>query len=616
MQAKPEASSSGEKAPHTFQVNLAGIIELLSAHLYSGPHVYLRELLQNAVDAIAARRTLGKSPQGEITVELIEDSADGTPTLIFEDNGVGLTEDEVHRFLATIGSSSKRDELSALRGDFIGQFGVGLLSGFMVCDEIVMVTRSAKLDQPALEWRGKAEGLYFVRALPNSDAKPGTKVFLRSKETARDCFKADYVRHHLQNFGGFLPHRIEFVHGNTREVLNSQTAPWDELEAAPASWRSHCLDYGETAFDTRFLDCFMLSVPEAGIRGIAYVLPVSPSLASRRADRVYLKRMLLSEQADGLLPEWAFFVRCVINTTGLSPNASREAFQEDAALEAAREGLGKCIREYLLDLAKRDQERLQKLISLHYRAIKVLACDDEEFYRLFIDWLPFETSHGLLPMGKIRTQDEEVLYVPDLDTFRQLSPVAAAQALCLVNAGYTCDVDLIERLPDVFEQLSVRRVGPGDLLDAMEELSSEERKSIDEQLENVCDVLDRFDCDVEIRCFRPSELAALYSLDEQARFFRDAQRSRELSNPLWQDLLDGATTGGNANTRGCLCLNWRNPFVRRLLSLSPGEILSRAAEMLYVQALLQGHFPLGVAEHRLLGEGLTRLLELAIRNKP
>lgn len=613
VQKQTQSHSVDSEGAHAFQVNLGGVIELLSAHLYSGPHVYLRELLQNAVDAIAARRPIGKPPAGEITVELVEDSAGGVATLIFEDNGVGLTEEEVHRFLATIGSSSKRGELPGVQNDFIGQFGIGLLSGFMVSDEIVMVTRSAKGDQPVLEWRGQANGCYSLRLLPEREAKPGTKVFLQAKASAGEYFKADYIRHHLENFGGFLPYRIEFIQGAESVGLNTADAPWDELGSVPADWRSRCLDYGENLFGTRFIDCFKLVVPEVGIHGVAYVLPESPSLAARRSDRVYLKRMLLSEHADGLFPEWAFFVRCIINTTGLKPNASREAFQEDAAFEQAQAGLAKCLRDYLLELSRRDQARLQKIIGIHYRAIKVLASDDDEFYRLFIDWLPFETSQGQLSMGKIRSINEEVLYVPNIDTFRQLSAVAAAQALCLINAGYTCDVDLIERLSEVFPETSVRQVGPVDLLDAMEEVPAAERAAAETSLESVCDTLDKFGCDVELRCFRPAELAAMYSMDEQARFFRDVQRSREQSNPLFQNLLDGITPEVDDNTRGCLCLNWRNPLVRKLLSLPPGEILSRATEMLYVQALLQGHFPLGAAEHQLLGGGLTRLLELAIR---
>ena len=136
-------SGSRGASDFAFQVNLSGIIELLSHHLYSGPQVYLRELLQNAVDAIQARRQLEPALVGEITVELVRDGS-GPATLVFEDNGIGLTEEEVHTFLSTIGLSSKSEDLAKRRGDFIGQFGIGLLAGFMVTDEIVLITRSAR----------------------------------------------------------------------------------------------------------------------------------------------------------------------------------------------------------------------------------------------------------------------------------------------------------------------------------------------------------------------------------------------------------------------------------------------------------------------------------------
>lgn len=119
---------------HKFQVNLHGIISLLSNNLYSGPQVFVRELLQNGVDALRARFGDGNWNDARIEMEVVVDGS-GRPTLIFQDNGIGLTEVEIHRFLATIGESSKRDDLGAAREEFIGQFGIGLLWCFMVADD-------------------------------------------------------------------------------------------------------------------------------------------------------------------------------------------------------------------------------------------------------------------------------------------------------------------------------------------------------------------------------------------------------------------------------------------------------------------------------------------------
>jgi len=116
---------------YPFKINLRGIIDLLSHHLYSGPQVYLRELLQNSVDAIRARGQYEPRHKGEVQIEIFGDHRRRPPTLVCADNGIGLTEEEVHRFLATIGLTSKREEHWERPDDFLGQFGIGLLSCFL-----------------------------------------------------------------------------------------------------------------------------------------------------------------------------------------------------------------------------------------------------------------------------------------------------------------------------------------------------------------------------------------------------------------------------------------------------------------------------------------------------
>ncbi len=103
------------------------------------PRVYVRELLQNAVDAITARRAADPAAPALIRIEPPEQTGDGT--LRVHDTGIGLTEAQVHELLATIGRSSKRDELGFARHEFLGQFGIGLLSCFLVADEIRVLTR-------------------------------------------------------------------------------------------------------------------------------------------------------------------------------------------------------------------------------------------------------------------------------------------------------------------------------------------------------------------------------------------------------------------------------------------------------------------------------------------
>ncbi|MFT6397745.1 MAG: molecular chaperone HtpG, partial [Bradymonadia bacterium] len=121
---------------HRFQVDLSGLISVLSEHLYGGPEVFVRELLQNCLDAQTARRQLQPKHSGFIRIEVREEAGE----IIFTDDGIGLDRAGVHRFLSTIGQSSKRSTLERPT-DFIGQFGIGLLSAFMVTDEVEAITR-------------------------------------------------------------------------------------------------------------------------------------------------------------------------------------------------------------------------------------------------------------------------------------------------------------------------------------------------------------------------------------------------------------------------------------------------------------------------------------------
>src|SRR3954468_8354888 len=145
----PARTGSGTVS-FTFQVDLRGIVDLLSHHLYASPRVYVRELLQNAVDAITATG----SDKGRIRITT------GADELRITDNGIGLTEAQVHELLATIGRSSKRDELGFARHEFLGQFGIGLLSCFLVADEVEVITRAQ--DAPTVRWIGYSDGRYAV----------------------------------------------------------------------------------------------------------------------------------------------------------------------------------------------------------------------------------------------------------------------------------------------------------------------------------------------------------------------------------------------------------------------------------------------------------------------
>lgn len=599
---------------YRFQVNLGGIISLLANNLYSGPKVFVRELLQNSIDAIRAREKLpGGFAGGRVNIEVVPAAtAPGKmspATIICEDNGVGLTEEEVHRFLATIGESSKRGDLGQARSDFIGQFGIGLLSCFMVADEIVVITRSARSPETATEWRGRPDGTYSVRSLPG-EGEAGTHVYLRCKKGSEEFFDVKMVRELAQKYGGLLPYPVTVCSGKASATIND-AAPWEKSYPSAMAQREAMFEYGKQVLGVDFFDYIMLKSEAGDVQGVAFVLPYSPSPAAKGRHRIYLKRMLLSEAGEGILPDWAFFVRCVINANDLRPTASREAFYEDQALAAARTSLGDALRGYLLELARSDPHRLEKLITLHYLAIKALAVHDEEFYRIFVDWIPFETSLGTMTMRELRTrQGGRVRYVPTVDEFRQIARVAASQDMCIVNAGYTYNEELLLRLPEVFEEARVEAVGAADLAQSFQELSLDERDGCFDLLMAAQRALEPFRCAADIRRFEPAELATLFTTDPDGMLYRSAEQNRQHPTHL-TSAIDNILGGHKPGPRGHLLLNYTNPLVQKLAGVRNRDLLGRCVEMLYVQALLLGHHPLSARELGLLNSGLSALIETA-----
>ncbi len=551
---------------HKFQINLRGLIDLLSNHLYSGPEVFGRELLQNGIDAIRARQHLDPAFQGEVAVE-VHNRPGKPPALVFADNGIGLTEDEIHTFLATIGESSKRAREGNRPTDFIGQFGIGLLSCFVVSDEIVVVTRSARGGQPTLEWRGRPDGTYGIKVL-EADLAPGTQVYLTCKKGSEELFEPEKIRELLRHYGILLPFPIRVIAGKHAEVINAGGAPWRQKYPSDQARTRALLDFGREAFSSDFFDAIPLRSTVGDLDGVAFVLPYTPNLTTKRAHRVYLKNMLLSEQADNLLPDWAFFVKAVVNANDLRPTASRESFYEDDKLDAARTTLGNCLRDYLVSMARRSPDKLEQLIGLHALSIKALALQDDDFYKLFIDWLPFETSLGRMTLGEYRKEHPTIRYAPDVDQFRQIARVASAQNLCVINGGYVHDAELLNRYGDLFPEAQVEVVDPTALTQNFDDLDLEEQDQVDGFLRLADSVLRPHHCAAEMKKYLPRELPALYVTGSEGRFLRSLEQSKEIANPLWAGVLDNlGRRERTSGAHGQLCFNYHNHLVRRLASL-------------------------------------------------
>ncbi|MFE3289137.1 HSP90 family protein [Rhodococcus sp. NPDC059234] len=588
--------ADGDSRP--FQVHLGGIIELLSASIYTGPQVFIRELLQNGCDAIAARRE--SAPGHDGTIRVLPSDEVGSVFAV-EDDGVGLTTAEVGELLATVGRSSKRDILDLPRTDRLGQFGIGLLSCFMVSDEIRVRSRSVT-GSPAVEWVGRADGTFTVTELAD-DLPVGTRVELVPRYDATGLVSTAGARDLADRFGRHLPVRVTVA----GEPV-TRPAPFLERTVVPSP---ELRELGREVVGTEPFATFPVHVPSTGTRGTAFVLPFALSPGQRQSSRVYLGGMLLSERMDDLLPDWAFFVRSVVDTTGLHPTASRESLIEDDALEATRAELGAAVRRWVIGLAAQAPRRLAAFLSVHHLALRALVLHDDELARFIVPHLPIETTEGPTTFGEAARRGV-VRYTRTVDEFRQLAGIARPDAP-IVNGGYVYDADIAARLPEFVPGAEVEIVTVADEIDHLAMPPVTER-AVSRRLQGRADAaLADLDCATAVRAFEPDSVPALYVADEAVlRSLRREQASK--TGGMWADILGRVdeAAAADGDTTGRLALNWRNRLVRTLATLDDEAVLSRAVRILYVQALLAGHRPLRAADRAALTDAMTDIVHLSV----
>ncbi len=591
---------------HAFKVDLRGIIDLLSNHLYSDPSVFVRELLQNGVDAITARRARHGDFEPLIEARLLRGDGE-LPRLEFRDNGVGLSESEVHEFLATIGRSSKR--IDEARDTFLGQFGIGLLSCFMVSGEIELVTKSAS-GGPAVRWLAQADGTYTLEVLPGDHgADIGTTVRLRAREDTDFYFEYDELRGALENYGRILPYPIHVTDGEQYAHVNAVMPPWLAYAAGDTSKRDEVLAYAREELGVQALDAVPLRSEAGGLLGVALVLPHATQRSSRQWHSVYLKRMLLGHDLSNLLPEWAFFVRCLLNVDGLHPTASRESFYEDDALKAAREALNAGLRGYIEELAQQDPKRLDALISLHHLPLKALATEDDDFFRLLAPEFSLETSTGRMKLGEYARHSPTLRMVTDLDQFRQIAQVASAYGHSVVNAVYTYDVPLLRQYARLFGR-ELEEVDAQTYALSLEDVAAGGLEGV---LARANAALSGLGCEVSVKRFEPAELPALLIVTSERRLLDDIEAAQEVSDEVFSEFLADYAAEYEEVRVSRLHLNLGHSLVQELLHVDDGAVFARLVQMMYVQAHLLGHHPLRAEELALLTGGLSDMMRWGLR---
>jgi hypothetical protein len=390
-----------------FKVDVAGVIEIMGTSLYSRPDTPIRELIQNAHDAIVRRRHRDLAYQGRIDIE--QDAS--SHQLRFHDDGIGLTPTEAEEYLSTLGIGitgllKKGEALPAAGGrgedttGLIGQFGIGLFSAFMLADRLTVESKHHDCNE-AVRWQAGAGT--DIEVSSSDRREPGTTVTLDLKPQYHGLAEnAEVVEKAVKEFADFLRLPIHLNRNQARvNVINAAWFdPSPDREAVEMELESY---FGETPLDVIPL---RLEKP-AALAGALYVTPQrTPGFSGEPVVTVTLRRMVISRRIQGLIPAWAPFLRGVLELPDCSPTASREDLVRDARFARVRDVLEQKLFEHFEQLAKDDPARLQSVLAWHRYHFAGAALEERRLRDLLRRSYKLPTSRGELTFDEILAQSQ------------------------------------------------------------------------------------------------------------------------------------------------------------------------------------------------------------------
>ncbi len=403
-----DTAEGEKKETFRFQAEVSQVLHLVIHSLYSHREVFLRELVSNASDALDKLRFRAltdpslRGEEDELAIRVIPDEE--AMTLAIEDDGVGMTHDELVEHLGTIAHSGSKKFLEALKargesGDLnlIGQFGVGFYSAWLVADRVEVTSRSAGSDT-AWKWSSDASEGFTVE--PAERASRGTTVLLHLRPEHKEFLDRWRIRELVRKYSDFVAHPIR-VKKEADEAKEGDE--WENANQARALWQRSKSEVTEEEYREFYERLthdddpplahthFRVEAPQEFV-GLLYI-PSKPPFdldvpgEKKHGVRLFVKRVFIMDDCDALLPQWLRFVRGVVDSDDLPLNVSRETLQEATVVKAIRKQVVKKTLDLMDEIAKDRPDDYLTLWTQFGRVIKE---------GLHIEWDQRERLGGLL----------------------------------------------------------------------------------------------------------------------------------------------------------------------------------------------------------------------------
>lgn len=384
-----------------FQTEVKQMLDIVINSLYTNKEIFLRELISNASDALEKLRyakltnqdILDEAKPLEITIE----SDDKENTLTITDSGIGMTREELIENLGTIAHSGSKNFLKHLNDanqqnvDIIGQFGVGFYSAFMVAERVTLYTRSYKPDSQSLIWKSDGTGTYTIEE--TSDLNRGTKIVLHLKKDASEYTKDYSIKSIIKKYSSFIQFPI-LVNG---EKVNTIEAIWSKNKnEITEDEYTEFYKYQANAFDEPLFKLHFSADAPLSINALLFVPQENlERWGFGKLDpgvNLYCRKILIQQEAEGILPKWLRFVKGVIDSEELPLNISRETMQDNALVAKLRKIITKRFLKFLHEQSKNNAEKYRVFWNQFGIFIKEGLVTDFEYKDELTGLLRFESS--------------------------------------------------------------------------------------------------------------------------------------------------------------------------------------------------------------------------------
>ncbi len=394
----------------TISVQTGDIFPIIKKWLYSEHDIFLRELVSNATDAITKRATLGRTenveiPTGEIKVIVNKEAK----TITIKDNGLGMTEEEIEKYIAQLAFSGAEEFVNKMKdagetADIIGKFGLGFYSAFMVATKVEVESLSWRPGSKPAKWI--CEGDVDFTFNESTKTEVGTDITMHINEESTEFLQVFKTLDILRKYCDFMPYQIEVVDAEVRKndkgeeealktyKVNETTPLWkkDPTELTDKDY----LDFYKKLYpmDQEPLFWLHLKVDHPfTLEGILYFPKINPKMPFNEKNiRLYSKQVFVSDNVKNIIPEFLSLLKGTIDSTDIPLNVSRSSLQGDPNITKISNYVVKKVAESLKKLFNNDREKYESIWADSGLFVKYGCVSDTKFDELMRERIIFKNS--------------------------------------------------------------------------------------------------------------------------------------------------------------------------------------------------------------------------------